>query len=202
MAAAQGDSLRAVLDSVFRSSAYEWVPDRDPLAWLRHGWQAFLALLRAAQEASPLGVRLLAYGVVLVLLLIVGHALWVFAKSIRPTATGAADPAAPPAPIRDADWFRREAHRHAASGRYRAAIEADFRALVLTLEQRALLTVTPSATPAEYARSVQLTPAGREQFEETVRRLYGFLFARWPCGPEEYAAWQAATDPDRYAPAH
>jgi hypothetical protein len=202
MSAAQGDSLRAVLDSVFRSGAYNWVPDRDPLAWPRRAWQGFLALLRAAQEASPLGVRLLAYGVVFVLLLILGHALWVFAKSIRPTAIGPAGSSTPLPPIRDAGWFRQEAQRHASGGRYRAAIEADFRALVLTLEQRAVLTVTPSATPAEYARSAQFTPAAREQFEETVRRLYGYLFARWPCGPEEYAAWQAATNPDRYAPAH
>ncbi len=198
----QADSLRLVLDRVFQSRAYDWVPDADPWAWLRRAWGAFILWLRDFQQASPLGFRLLLYGTVLALLLIVGHALWVFIKTVR---TGSITQDGPPLPediARDAEWFRQEASRLAATGQFRAAMEADFQTLLLSLQARTALTIQPSTTPAEYARKVRLSPESRDEFERTVRSLYGYLFARWPCGPVEYAAWQTAVDPDRYAPAH
>jgi len=104
--------------------------------------------------------------------------------------------------VRDAAWYRQASHRLAAAGRFREAMAADFQALLLSLEERAVLRVQASTTPAEYARQVRLSPEARADFASMVNRLYGYLFARWPCGPEEYAAWQATVDPDRYAPAH
>jgi hypothetical protein len=198
----QDDTLRAVLETVFRSSAYDWAPDRDPLAWLRHAWGAFLLWLREAHAGNPLGFRLVAAAALLVVLVLVGRAVWIFLKHVRPSTSGTLGPALAPTPVRDAPWWRKEARHLATAGQYRAAIKADFQALLLTLEGRDVLRVHASATPAEYARTARLSPAAREQLEETVRRLYGYLFARWPCGPEEYAAWQDATDPDRYAPTH
>lgn len=201
MALQQADSLRAILDTVFQSSVYDWVPDRDPWAWLRRAWAALLLWLGELQQANPVGFRVLAYVAILVLLLVVGQAVRVFIRTIRTEPRGPDDPALPDAPRRDAEWFRREARQHAAAGRYPEAVEADFRALLLTLESRAVLRIQPSMTPAEYARNVRLPPAARDDFEESVRRLYGYLFARWPCGPDEYAAWKHVSDPDRYAPA-
>lgn len=198
----QDDTLRTVLETVFRSGAYDWAPDPDPLAWLRRGWATFLAWLREAQEGNPLGFRLLAAAALLVVVVLVGRAVWDFLRNVRPSTDGPLGPALAPTPFRDAPWWRQEAQHLATAGQYRAAIKADFQALLLTLEDRDVLRVQASATPAEYARMARLSPAARQHFEETVQRLYGYLFARWPCGPEEYAAWQHATDPDRYAPTH
>ncbi len=202
MAQQRVDSLRAVFDTVFQARAYEWTPDRDPLAWARRGWAALMLWLRELEQANPTGFKLLVYVAVFALLLIIAHALWVFLRTIR------ADPAPPTgaltavAPRHDARWFRQAAHRHAAAGRYREAIDADFQALVLALEERDVLRVHASATPAEHARNLKLPEAARADFAEAVRCLYGYLFARWPCGAAEYASWQVFVDPDRYAPAH
>ncbi|HET9065226.1 MAG TPA: DUF4129 domain-containing protein [Gemmatimonadales bacterium] len=202
MASQQADSLRRVLDRVFESRAYDWVPDRDPWAWLRRAWSAFVLWLHDLEQANPLGFRLLAYGAVLVLLLIVGHAIWILVRTVRAgphasnTVTGTDERA------RDAAWYRQAAHDLAGAGRFREAMEADFQALLLALEERAVLRVQASTTPAEYARQVRLSPDASAAFTATVNRLYGYLFARWPCGPDEYATWQPTTDPDRYAPAH
>jgi hypothetical protein len=38
--AISGDSLRAVLDSVFAGSAYDWREQIDPVRWLWYGWNA------------------------------------------------------------------------------------------------------------------------------------------------------------------
>lgn len=202
MLAQQADSLQRVLDRVFESRAYDWAPDADPWAWLRRVWSAFVLWLQDLQQASPLGFRILLYGTVVALLLILGHAVWVFMRTVRAGHSAEGGPVVPEEVSHDADWFRREAGRLAAAGRFRAAMEADFQALLLSLEARTVLTIQPSTTPAEYVRKVKLSPLARDDFERTVHRLYGYLFARWPCGPAEYAAWQTAVDPDRYAPAH
>lgn len=195
----QADSLRLVLDRVFASRAYDWAPDADPWAWLRRAWSALVLWLHDLQQASPLAFHLLTYGAIFVLLLIVGHALWVFVRTVRTDSAVPTQVAPLEGGPHDAEWYRQEAARLAAGGEFRAAMAADFQALLLALEARAILNLAPSSTPAEYARQVRLPPAARLDFEQTVRALYGYLFARWPCGPEEYAAWQSAVDPDRYA---
>jgi hypothetical protein len=74
-------------------------------------------------------------------------------------------------------------------------------ALVLALDARRLLKFHPANTPAEYGREAELPGSAREEFSELVRRLYGYAFARRPCGPAEYAEWRALSAPERYAPA-
>jgi len=72
--------------------------------------------------------------------------------------------------------------------------------LVLALDAFRLLKFHPGKTPAEYGMEARLAGEAREEFRELVRKLYGYAFARRPCGPADFAAWRAQAAPERYAP--
>jgi hypothetical protein len=91
--------------------------------------------------------------------------------------------------------------RLAGAGRYPEAMQRDFQALALELDQRGLLRFHPSKTPQEYSAEVKLADTDRAAFRDLVRALYGYAFARRPCGPDDFAAWHARARPERYAPA-
>jgi hypothetical protein len=74
-------------------------------------------------------------------------------------------------------------------------MQADFLALVLALEAADLLRFHPAKTPAEYSRESRLAPSARVEFRELVRTLYGYAFARWPCGPGDFASWRTRAEP-------
>ena len=59
MQQASPDSLRAVLDSVFRSPAYDWRPDDAALSTVVRWWQALIAWIGGLRDASPLLYRAL-----------------------------------------------------------------------------------------------------------------------------------------------
>ena len=76
-----------------------------------------------------------------------------------------------------------------------------FRALVLDLDRRGLLRFHPSKTPGEYTRDPGLPPAERERLRALVQALYGYAFARRPCGPVEYQSWRGLAGEGRHAAA-
>jgi hypothetical protein len=192
------DSLRAVLDSVFAAPDYHWVERRHPLAFVARWLEGLQRWLGALRDAHPFGFRLLLAGLVIVLVASLVHAGWILSQAIR-VGEATRGPGAPVAIRKDRAWYRAEADRLAASGQYREAMQAEFLALVLALESRALLRFAPSKTPAEYARDAQLGPRARSDFRALVTALYGYAFARWPCGPEEFARWREQAAPERYA---
>jgi uncharacterized protein DUF4129 len=192
------DSLRAVLDSVFAAPEYHWVERRHPLAFVARWLEGLQRWLSALRDAHPLGFRLLLAGLVIVLVASLVHAGWILSQAIR-VGEATRGPGAPVAIRKDRAWYGAEADRLAASGQYREAMQAEFLALVLALESRALLRFAPSKTPAEYARDARLGPQARSDFRALVTALYGYAFARWPCGPEEFARWRAQAAPERYA---
>jgi hypothetical protein len=197
----RADTLRAVLDSVFAGPGYQWVERPEPLGvvqgWLRLLQQRLLDL----REANPLGFRLLLAGMILLVVAIFLHAGWVFLKTIR-AAAESPDAGLPGRPaIRDRAWYRAEADRLAAAGRYADAMQYDFLALILALDAASLLRFHPSKTPGEYSREARLPAEAGAAFRALVRTLYLHVFARRPCGPEEFAAWRARLDPERYASA-
>jgi hypothetical protein len=195
------DSLRAVLDSVFAAPEYRWVRRAEPLAALRHALLAIREWFQHLQDAQPLLYRIVVYLLIAGMLALVGHAVWRFFTEVR--SSGATDGDRPQgAPRRDEGWYRAEADRLARAGRFAEAIQADFLALVLALDARHQLRFHPSKTPAEYARDPQLAPIAREEFRDLVRRLYGYAFARVPCGAADYSDWRERAAPDRYAPAN
>jgi hypothetical protein len=197
----QQDSLRAVLDSVFASPDYRWVERRRPLAFLTDWLGALQRWLQTLREGHPLEYRLFLAALVVVFVAIVVHAAWVLLGTLRSGVAARGGVSGPAAPPRDEAWYRREADRLAAAGRFVEAIQADFLALVLALDASGLLRFHPGTTPAEYSAASRLDPAARAEFRELVAALYGFAFARWPCGPDDFARWRARTTPERYAPA-
>jgi hypothetical protein len=201
MTVQQPDSLRAILDSVFAGADYKWVERPDPLATLRHAWAAFKHWFSTLNDAHPLGLHVVLYVLLALVLALVLHAAWTFFTTVGSTDTSVADTPAGFVP-RGQGWFRAEADRLAATGRFAEAIQLDFLALVLALDARRVVRFHPSKTPGEYARESQLAPAAREEFRELVRRLYRYAFARSPCGADEFADWRSRAAPERYAPAN
>jgi len=68
--AAQADSLRAVLDSVFAAPEYRWVERPNPLAFLNRWWRLLAEWLQRIQERHPEVFWVLFWGLVAVLALI------------------------------------------------------------------------------------------------------------------------------------
>ena len=198
---AGGDSLRAILDSVFAAPAYDWGTRPAPFGFLKRWLEALAGWLLEFRAAHPLGFRLLLAALLLTLVAILVHAGWVLLHTVRPEG-GAPGPLGEPALRRDQAWYRQEADRLAALGRYPEAIQADFLGLVLALDGFRLLSFHPAKTPAEYSREARLDPPARARFVALVGALYGYAFARWPCGPREFALWRGQAAPEHYAGPH
>jgi hypothetical protein len=197
----QPDSLRAVLDSVFAAPVYDWVERPNPFATVTRWFDRLERWLQLLRESHPFGFRLLLAGLVIVLVAIFVHAGWILLRTVRAGEPAAARPGEPVL-RRDQAWYRREADRLAAEGRFAEAMQADFLALVLALDASQLLSFHPGKTPAEYSAESRLPPRAREEFRDLVGALYGYAFARWPCGPEDFLRWRSQAAPERYAPSH
>ncbi len=195
------DSLRAVLDSVFQDPAYQWVEPPHPFAFLARWWRALQDWFAGLERTHPELFWALFWLMVAGLVAIFVHASWILLRTLRAAAAPPAGPIPGGPEARGAEWFRGEAQRLAAAGRFVEAMQLDFLALVLELDGRRVLRFHPSKTPNEYTREAGLQGTAREAFGGLVRSLYGYAFARWPCGPEDYRAWQAAAVPERYVPA-
>jgi hypothetical protein len=201
--AAVPDSLRATLDSVFADPAYRWVERPHPLAF-HHRWRkALISWLDGLQSLHPDFFFMLMAGVIFVLVAIVVHAGWIMVRTMRAArAPGEGTQAPDRGTVRGAAWYRSQADRLALEGRYAEAVQADFLALVLELDGRKVLRYHPSKTPNEYSYEPGLAPEARGAFRELVRLLYGYAFARRPCGPSDFAAWRLQAVAERYAIAH
>jgi hypothetical protein len=195
------DSLRAVLDTVFASKDYQWQSRPDPVSMFTRWMESLQRWVSRLQEGHPVAFRWLLIGLLIMVLAIFAHAAWVFLRAIRSGARLGEGLPAGAGPRRDRAWYRREADRLAAQGRYAEAVQADFLSLVLALDELRLLKFHPSKTPAEYGMEARLSGEPREEFRDLVRRLYGYAFARRPCGPTEFEDWRARAAPERYAPA-
>src|ERR1041384_701640 len=198
---AAADSLRAVLDSVFAAPEYRWVERRHPLAIVGRWFNELSRWLAHLRETHPALFEMLFAGLILATVLVFLHAGWVFLRTIRGGG--------PPAGVaiesgirRDQAWHRGEADRLAGEGRFVEAMQHEFVALVLALEARQLLKYHPSKTPLEYTEEARLRSTAREEFRQLARSLYAYVFARRPCGPDEFAEWRARAAPERYAAAY
>ena len=195
------DSLRAVLDSVFAAPEFRWVERAETFGLLRRWFRMVRQWLFELRETHPALFKLLIAGLVLVEVASLVHAGWILFKTLR--AARALSDAGPAdlAERRDRAWYRARADELAAAGRYAEAMQYDFLALILALDAAALVRFHPSKTPAEYTREPGLGPAARDELRGLVGALYGYLFARHPCGPGDFTAWRARALPERYAAA-
>ena len=163
------DSLRAALDSVFRSPAYEWRNPDVALSWLRERWLALLAWLGTLRDANPIIYRILIAVLVVMLLAILLHAAWVLYRTARRADDGAGATAEAMAlPARGAAWFSAEADRLAREGRYADAVQAAFVALARRLDELGLLQYHASRTPAECVRDARLLEDDRSRLRRLV----------------------------------
>jgi hypothetical protein len=197
------DSLRAALDSVFRSPAYDWRSPEVALSWLREQWLALLAWLGSLRDANPLLFRLLIAVLVVVLLAILLHAGWILYRTVQRADEGAdATPAPGGMPVRGAAWFSAEADRLARDGRFADAVQAAFVALARRLDELGLLQYHPSKTPAECARDARLVEGDSSRLRLLVSELYRAAFGAGTFGADDYRRWRAEADGAWRAPAH
>jgi hypothetical protein len=195
-------ALRAVLDSVFAAPDYRWAEEPAPARLLREWWATLLDWLRALQTGNPGAFRLVLLAVLLVLVLLLGQAVWILVRTIRSAVGTDASPAPPPAPPqRDADWYFRAADRAAAEGRTAEALQLAFVGLALRLDDEGLLRYRPSWTPAECAREARLSAEDRTRLGGLVRTLYAHAFGGRPLSAEEYGRWREDLARPWHAPA-
>jgi hypothetical protein len=199
---ARGDSLRAIIDTVFAGREYRWETREDPFGVVRRLWGSLLSFFERLRDQNPDAYRLTIWLLVGVLLLILGHAAWVAVRTMRgggqrPLGEVAGPTSAP----RDAAWYAAEAARLAQGGDYVAAMQADFLRLVLQLDARRVMAFHPSKTPSEYVREPALGVDARRDLRALVNEMYAYAFARVPLDRERYERWRDAAHADRYAPA-
>lgn len=156
-------------------------PLQRALGWL---WERVDDLFSAAAGATPGGwVGLLAIAA-FVLLLIVALRLRLGALRRTPT-TGAALFADRP---RTAAEHRTAAEAHAARSDWTTAVQERMRAVVLALEERALLTPAPGRTADEAATEAgRALPGHAERLRNAARIFDGITYGRRPGTAEEYA---------------
>lgn len=197
--ATRADSLREALDSVFAAPAYRWEARSDPLSPLRQAWQAFRAWFERLGSESPTTLRVLTWVLVAALVAVFAHAAWVAVITLRAGKRPARNEAGAKPELRDAAWFRAEADRLAAAGRYVEAVQADFLRLALELDSRSVIRFHPSRTPNEYVRDASLSDERRRDLRELVRSLYAYAFARVPCDRGAFEAWRSRATAEHYA---
>lgn len=180
------DSLRAVLDHVYGTPAYEWrsMP-ANPFVVLVELWQAVLEWFARLEQEHPIVhwvvVAVLAAAVVAIL----AHFVYLVTRALRPRRDpGAAAPTAA-AEGRGAGWYRERADRLEADGRYAEALGHRFTATLLELDRRKSLVFHPSKTPAEYVGEARLDGEGVGVLAELVGTLYRHLFGGAPCTAED-----------------
>jgi len=197
------DSLRAALDSVFRSPAYEWRAPVLAISWIRDRWHALLNWLTAFRDVNPLVYRLLITLLVVALVGIILRAAWVLYRTLQSADAGADPDLATHLPVaRDGAWFRAEADRLAGEGRFADAVQAAFVALARRLDGLGLLQYHPSKTPAECAREARLAERDEPRLRRLVMDLYRAAFGGGAFGAEEYRRWRAEADEAWHAPTH
>lgn len=191
-AAVSADSLRAVLDSVFAASAYDWVEREHPFGWIERSWFALVDFIERLRTSNPLLFRIGLAALIVVLLAILAHASWIMLKTMRHAVASEARATTERTAVRrDAEWFEREADRLADAGRYPDALQAAFTALALRLEQLGAVRFDPSRTPREYARDARLAPGDRRRLQELVTTLYRHAFGGEPLDDRGYRRWRA-----------
>lgn len=178
---------------VFARPEYEWVPSARPFNWLRDLWTRFREWLDAFAAQHPVGAKLLFWGaliLLIVLLVHIGLTVWrIYRVTVQQPGAAAAAPAAE---LLDSRGHLTRAEALARAGRYPEALAHRFVALLLELDRADALTFHPSKTPAEYVREARLGAAGRATLAGLVSRLYHHVFGAEPLDERGYREFGAA----------
>jgi hypothetical protein len=199
----QPDRLRAIADSVLSADVYRWEDVSDPWAPVKRIWQLVVAWIERLREQNPAAYRILFWGLVVVLVAIVAHALWLAARTMYGGATRTPTGAALTRVVaRDAVWYGREAERLAHTGQYAEAMQYDFARLMLELDARKIASFHPSKTPGDYAREVRLPAAQRNELRGLVNTIYAHAYAGVHADAATWAQWRRRTSMEHYAAAN
>lgn len=149
-------------------------------------WGRIGDLFEAAAGATPGGWAGLLAIVLVVLLLAVALRLRLGALRRTPTSGGGALFGDHP---RTAAEHRAAAEQHAADSRWTEAVQERMRAIVLALEERALLTPGPGRTADEAASEAgRVLPAHSERLRAAARAFDDVTYGGRPGTAQEYAA--------------
>lgn len=155
-------------------------PLQQALDWF---WQRVEELLGAAAGASPGGWTGLLAITAIVLLLVVALRLRLGALRRTPTTGTPLIPARP----RTAAEHRAAAEAHAAHSEWTAAVQERMRAIVVALEERALLTPAPGLTADEAAAEAgRSLPGHAERLRSAAHLFDAVTYGRRPATAEEY----------------
>jgi hypothetical protein len=194
---------RAVLDSVFSTSPYQWAPQSAALRLVSEWWNWLVRWLDGLKTHNPLLFRIFLAAVLLAWVAVFVHAAWLVWLTLRGAARADRSVALPVAGERHgAEWYSRAADRAAAEGRLAEALQLAFVALALTLEGQGLLQYHPSKTPAECAREARLAGSDRERLRDLVRSLYSYAFGGRSIALDDYRRWRDHGAGPWHAPAH
>lgn len=181
------DSVRQAVREVFARPDYRWVPGAQPLHWFRDLWHRFVEWLNRFSTAHPFEAKLIFWGsllLLIVLLVHLGFTAWrIYRVTVRQPV--ASTPGALAAPL-DARTHLARADALARAGRFTEALAHQFAALLLELDRVDALSFHPSKTPAEYVREARLSSEERSALAGLVARLYQHVFGMAPCDEECY----------------
>ncbi|WP_237323088.1 DUF4129 domain-containing protein [Streptomyces sp. JJ36] len=184
----RGPARRAAEDELSDPAYHQDDPGlvRRVVDWL---WEHLTELLDAAGDAAPGGAVGLAVIVLVVLLLLA--ALWARLGSPRTRRTAGDGGLFPERPRSAAD-HRAAAERHAADGHWSEAVQERMRALVRSLEERALLEPRPGRTADEAAAEAARALPGHEAGLRAAARAFDEVtYAGRPAGQDAYARLRA-----------
>ncbi len=188
------DSVRAVLDEVFAAPRYEWDIPPSPWRWFLDQWWRVAEWLAVLEATHPGAYYALVAGLIVLLVGILVHVGYLTVLAFRRRSETVMAPALRARERKDAAWYRREAERLEAEGRYADSLAHRFAALVFLLDGKRVLRAHPSKTPAEYANEAQLGPAGQGALRDTIDWLYAHLFGGAPLDPAALAEFDRRTD--------
>ena len=187
------DSVRAVLDEVFRGEQYQWDVRPSLWTWIIDVWRDVMAWFTRLETTHPGVYYALVAGLVVLLVAILTHLVYLTVLAFRRRDEDGQEPAARARRVRDAAWYLREAKRLEEAGLYSDSLACRFAALVCSLDRKKVIRAHPSKTPAEYVNEARLGPGGKEVFVRTVRWLYDHLFGGRRLDPRALAEFDRRT---------
>jgi hypothetical protein len=194
------DSLRAVVDTVLNRPEYRWEHVEIKRNFLSRLFQDLMTWLFQLRDTNPALYQFIIWSLVAILLLILLHGGVVMYRTVRgASTTSGGGVEAARVVVRDARWYRQQAERLAAAGRYAEAMQAAFMHLVLRLDARDVLRYHPSKTPQEYAGEARLAEEEKARLRETVRGLYACVYAGARCDAMTYQEWMGIMQGDWHA---
>src|SRR5207237_9152597 len=157
--AADPDSLRAALRTVFAAREYRWSEPSSTWSWLLTQWHRVLDWLEGLRLASPVRYYVVLAVLTLALVASLVHFGWVVWRSLRPAERVPA-PLPPAPPPRDAAWYAAEARRLSAPGGFGGDLGVRFVPALLDLDEGRVLQFLAATPPAGNEQAARLDAAG------------------------------------------